>query len=201
MGSTFIHRSLASLFAPWAGVCDSSLPHVFVFHLLAQPALPSSGQGLQRTQVWRWCCSTWAMLHQLAFTFLFCTCVGMGKVLWVVGRSKLGLGPQQRGSAAAWAAQKSSKVTIALCSALVRPHQGTVSHFGSTRTGKTWTSRAEFRGGPRMVRAEEYLREQGLLSPGRALSSRLHPPMGRLLRPGSPALRRGTRWEDMRQHA
>lgn len=141
------------------------------------------------------------MLHQLAFAFSFCTCVGVGRALRVVGRGKLGLGPQQRGPAAAWAALKSSKVTVPLCSALVRPHQGAVSPFGSARTGKTWTSRGEFRGGPRTVRAEEYPREQGLLSPGRALSSRLHPPMGRLLRPGCPALFRGTWWEDTRQHA
>lgn len=118
-----------------------------------------------------------------------------------MGGSKLGLGPQQRGPAAAWAAQKSRRVTVPLCSALIRPLQGTVSPFGSSRTGKMWTNQGEFRGGPGMVRAEECHGEQGLLGPERALSGCLHPPMGRLLRPGSLALHRATRREGTRQYA
>lgn len=135
MGSTFIYWSLISLSAPWAAVCDpssSSLPDVFVFHLLVQPALPlqgsisnpprCGGDAAPRQQ----CCVGWLWSSH-------CTRVGAGRALWVVGGSKLGLGPQQRGPAAAWAAQKSRKVTIPLCSALIRPHQGTVPPFGSAQ--------------------------------------------------------------------
>lgn len=85
----------------------------------------------------------------------------------MVGSSNLDLGPQRRGPAAAWVAQKLRKVMIPFCSELVRPHQCPVFPFGSSMTGKI-CSQGEFWGGPRTVRAEEHLREQGLLSLGRA---------------------------------
>jgi len=81
------------------------------------------------------------------------------------GKGSAGCGGQQFGLGAtakrAWAAQKSRKVTIPFCSALVRPCQGTVSPSGSAKTGKTWTSQGVFRGGLRTVRAEEHPGEQG----------------------------------------
>lgn len=92
MGSTFIYWSLISLSAPWAAVCDpssSSLPDVFVFHLLVQPALPSSGQHLQPTQVWRWCRSTPAVLRRLALIFSLHPC-------WC-RKGSVGCGGQQAG--------------------------------------------------------------------------------------------------------
>lgn len=55
---------------------------VLVFHLLAQPAFPSSGQHRQPTWVWRWCCS-------MAGSNLLIAPI----LLQVVGGSELGLGP------------------------------------------------------------------------------------------------------------
>lgn len=63
------------------------------------------------------------------------------------GWQQAGLGPQQRGPAAGRAAQKSRKVTIPLCSALVRPLQGTLRPLlglpGQKRHGLAWASSVE----------------------------------------------------------
>lgn len=168
MGSTFARWPLIPLIAPWAAIrapSSSSLPHVFVFHLWAQPAPPSSEQHLHPTHCGvdaapqGKCCASWLWPS-------YWTRIGAGKALQVGRSSNLDLGPQQRGPAAAWVVQKLRKV-IPFCSELIRPHQCPVSRFGSSVTGKI-CSQGEFREGPGTVRAEEHLREQGLLSPGRA---------------------------------
>lgn len=49
-----------------------------------------------------------------------------------MGASKLGLGPQQREPTVTWPAQKLRKVTITLCSALIRPHQESLGEAAET---------------------------------------------------------------------
>jgi len=120
MGSTLIHWSLISLFAPQAVVCDPSSSQFASHVCLCLPSTASSVPGSIPSPPGRGGLPT-----------SHCSHIGTGRALRVVGGSNLGLGPQQRGpglpkNRGKWlspSAQPSLDLVKVLCPLLGLPRQ------------------------------------------------------------------------------